>query len=104
AEVSTSLMRRNRNPASVLIQKSTMNTPSSETGQLTQVNGMQMYYEIRGDGEPLVLLHGGTGTGDNWKLVFKDPPEGFRLIAPDLRGHGQSTNPSGEFTFRQSAL
>ena len=30
-------------------------------------------------------------------------PAGYRLIAPDLRGHGSSTNPSGEFTFRQCA-
>jgi pimeloyl-ACP methyl ester carboxylesterase len=65
---------------------------------------MEMYYEIRGDGEPLVLLHGGGGVGTNWELVFERPPEGYRLIVPDLRGHGRSTNPSKEFTFRQSAL
>ena len=35
--------------------------------------------------------------------IFKEPPAGFRLIAPDLRGHGASTNPSGEFSFRQAA-
>jgi pimeloyl-ACP methyl ester carboxylesterase len=33
--------------------------------------------------------------------VFADVPAGFRLIAPDLRGHGRSTNPSGGFSFRQ---
>jgi len=65
---------------------------------------MQMYYEVRRTGEPLVLLHGGGGTGVNWNLVFKEVPEGVQLIVPDLRGHGHSTNPSGEFTFRQSAL
>ena len=31
------------------------------------------------------------------------PPAGFQLIAPDLRGHGASTNPSGRFSFRQAA-
>jgi len=65
---------------------------------------MEMYYEIHGAGEPLVLLHGGTGAGVNWGLVFKNAPAGYRLIIPDLRGHGRSTNPSGGFTFRQSAL
>lgn len=76
-------------------------TPSP--GQTISVNGMEMYYEIRGTGEPLVLLHGGNGAGANWDLIFKEPFPGYRLIVPDLRGHGGSTNPSGEFTFRQSA-
>src|SRR5437773_6426068 len=73
-------------------------------GETISVNGIEMYYEIRGAGEPLLLLHGGTGAGVNWTLIFKDAPAGYRLIVPDLRGHGRSTNPSGEFTFRQSAL
>jgi pimeloyl-ACP methyl ester carboxylesterase len=68
------------------------------------VNGIEMYYEVRGASTPLVLLHGGTGAGVNWSLIFKDAPTGYRLIVPDLRGHGKSTNPSGAFTFRQSAL
>jgi pimeloyl-ACP methyl ester carboxylesterase len=68
------------------------------------INGMEMYYEVRRTGEPLVLLHGGGGAGVNWNLVFKEVPEGVQLIVPDLRGHGHSTNPSSEFTFRQSAL
>jgi pimeloyl-ACP methyl ester carboxylesterase len=65
---------------------------------------MEMYCEVRSTGEPLVLLHGGGGAGANWNLVFKEAPDSFQLIVPDLRGHGHSTNPSGEFTFRQSAL
>jgi pimeloyl-ACP methyl ester carboxylesterase len=68
------------------------------------INGMQMYVETRGKGAPLVLLHGGGGVGANWQLVFDVPPDNYQLIEPDLRGHGRSTNPSHEFTFRQSAL
>jgi pimeloyl-ACP methyl ester carboxylesterase len=67
------------------------------------VNGFTMYYEVRGDGEPLLLLHGGTGIGADWRLVFPDDPPGYRVVVPDLRGHGRSTNPSRQFTFRQSA-
>src|SRR5256714_503183 len=80
-----------------------METPTN-AGQTVSVNGIEMYYEIRGDGEPLVLLHGGGGVGANWRLIFKEPPDGFQLIVPDLRGRGGSTNPTGEFTFRQLAL
>ena len=65
---------------------------------------MDMYYEVRGEGEPLLLLHGFTGSGDDWKHVFPVWPDGWRLVIPDLRGHGRSTNRSRQFTFRQSAL
>lgn len=77
---------------------------SSVGGQVTPIDDFEMYYETRGDGEPLVLLHGGGGAGTNWRLIFEQPPRGYRLIVPDLRGHGRSTNPSDNFTFRQSAL
>jgi pimeloyl-ACP methyl ester carboxylesterase len=68
------------------------------------VNGFQLHYEDRGAGDPLLLLHGGTGIGADWQLVFTSgDPDGFRVVVPDLRGHGRSTNPSGAFTFRQCA-
>src|SRR5438094_350259 len=71
---------------------------------IIDVNGFQMYYEERGSGEPLLLLHGGTGIAADWNLVFTaGDPDGFRVIVPELRGHGRSTNPSRAFTFRQAA-
>lgn len=72
---------------------------------MVDVNGLQVYCERRGEGEALVLLHGGGGAGVNWRLLFNydAPPAGFELIVPDLRGHGQSTNPSGEMKFSQLA-
>lgn len=76
----------------------------SATGSLLPVNDIEMYYETRGNGEPLLLLHGFSGLGRDWELVFKEPLAGFRSIAPDLRGHGRSTNPARTFSFRQAAL
>jgi pimeloyl-ACP methyl ester carboxylesterase len=70
---------------------------------LLAVNGIDLHYEIVGDGEPLLWLHGFLGCGDDWRYVFKDPPAGYQLIAPDLRGHGVSTNPPGTFSFRDGA-
>ena len=71
---------------------------------IIDVHGIQRYLEERGDGEPLLLLHGGTGIGSDWNLVFAGGgPAGFRVIVPDLRGHGRSTNPSRAFTLRQAA-
>ena len=67
------------------------------------VNGIEMRWEETGEGQPLLWLHGGFGSGADWRHIFKESPAGYRLIAPDLRGHGGSTNPSGSFTFRQCA-
>lgn len=68
------------------------------------VNGIELHWEESGEGQPLLWLHGGMGAGADWRYLFPEPPGGYRLIAPDLRGHGASTNPSGEFSFRQCAL
>jgi pimeloyl-ACP methyl ester carboxylesterase len=71
---------------------------------ILDINGFHMHVDRRGDGEPLLLLHGGTGIGADWALVFTaGDPAGYDLIVPDLRGHGRSTNPSRAFTFRQAA-
>jgi pimeloyl-ACP methyl ester carboxylesterase len=66
-------------------------------------NGISLHYDVDGEGAPLLFLHGGLGAGDNWKYIFGEPPAGYRLIAPDQRGHGASTNPSRVLTFRQIA-
>ena len=68
-----------------------------------EVNGFRMYYEARGDGEPLLLLHGGMGIGEDWRHIFPSDPKGYRTIVPDLRGHGRSTSPPQGFTFRECA-
>jgi pimeloyl-ACP methyl ester carboxylesterase len=68
------------------------------------IHGIRMYYERHGQGEPLLLLHGFTGASGDW-ASFIDAWRGeYELIVPDLRGHGRSTNPSGEYTHRQAAL
>jgi pimeloyl-ACP methyl ester carboxylesterase len=75
--------------------------PSAE--ESVRVYDVDLFYDVAGDGEPLLLLHGGGGVGANWRLIFRDPPPGFRLIVPDLRGHGRTLNPTGRFSFRQCA-
>jgi pimeloyl-ACP methyl ester carboxylesterase len=68
-----------------------------------EINGFEMHYEIRGEGQPLLLLHGGLGIGGDWRHVFPSDPAGYRVIVPDLRGHGQSTSPAEGFTFKACA-
>src|SRR2546430_300894 len=69
------------------------------------VNGNQIYVEERGAGEPLVLLHGLMGTSGDFRHVFDldELARTYRLILPDARGHGRSTNVTGAFTFRACA-
>jgi pimeloyl-ACP methyl ester carboxylesterase len=70
-----------------------------------EVNGIQLHYDVHGDGEPLLWLHGALGHGPDWQYIFQEPPVGYQLIAPDLRGHGRSTGESAPtYSFRQSAL
>ena len=71
--------------------------------RVADVNGLQLHYRDEGEGEALLLLHGFTGSGDDWTHVFPSTPSGYRVIAPDLRGHGRSTNPSGTFRFADVA-
>ncbi len=73
-------------------------------GRLALVNGAEIYYEIHGQGEGhLVLLHGFFGSGAIWHPWLHLLTERYRVILPDLRGHGRSNNPSGVFTHRQAA-
>jgi pimeloyl-ACP methyl ester carboxylesterase len=73
---------------------------------VVDTDGVSLHYETAGEGEPLLWLHGFMGAGPDWKHIFQEPPSGFRLIAPDLRGHGASFDPlsapSPAFSFRQA--
>lgn len=73
------------------------------TGRSVSVNGIDLHYEVVGQGEPLVLLHSGTQTGRMFDPFVEAFSARYRLIIPDLRGHGGSTNPEGIWTTRQFA-
>jgi pimeloyl-ACP methyl ester carboxylesterase len=54
------------------------------------VNGLNMYYEVHGDGPPLLLLHGGTGSiPERWIPFFAD---WFQVIAIEQMGHGRTAD------------
>lgn len=77
-----------------------MQTILSPNGHYVQANGLNMYYEEYGSGEPLVLIHGGTGSNKRFEPHIPTLSKHFRVIAPDFRGHGQTDNPSEEFSYR----
>jgi pimeloyl-ACP methyl ester carboxylesterase len=90
--------------ALVLAATSAFAQAAATAGEIARVNGFEMYYETRGQGQPLVLLHGFNTSGAVWAKFVPDFASHYRVIIPDLRGHGRSTNPTRKFTHRQSAL
>jgi pimeloyl-ACP methyl ester carboxylesterase len=66
---------------------------------LLPVNGLDYYYEIRGEGEPLLLLHGGLGTIDMFEPVLPMLAEGRQVIAVDLHGHGRTALGDREISY-----
>ena len=57
------------------------------------VNGIQMHYVIGGQGDPVVLVHGWPETWYEWRYVMPSLAKNYTVIAPDLRGHGDSSKP-----------
>lgn len=72
-------------------------------GRTETVNGVQLYFEIHGSGEPLVLLHGFGGCSQDWAPLISEWSSHFQLIVPDMRGHGRSESPVKVFRHRDSA-
>ncbi len=58
------------------------------------VNGIQIHYVIGGQGDPLVLLHGWPETWYAWRHVMPALAKNYTVIAPDLRGLGDSSKPT----------
>jgi pimeloyl-ACP methyl ester carboxylesterase len=57
------------------------------------VNGIQMHYVIGGQGDPVVLLHGWPQTWYEWRHIMPELAKNYTVVAPDLRGLGDSSKP-----------
>lgn len=57
---------------------------------VTSADGTRIAYEQHGDGQPLVLLHGSSGTRRSWDAVVPRLADEFALVVPDRRGRGDS--------------
>src|SRR5262249_19585046 len=68
-----------------------------------QVNDINVYYEVHGEGEPLLLIHGLASRGDWFKLQIPALSERFRVIIFDNRGVGETDQPEGPYSIAQMA-
>ena len=62
----------------------------NSNGRYAAVNGLKMYYEIHGEGEPLVLLHGGAGGVEMFSPILPELAKSRQVIAVDLQGHART--------------
>ncbi|WP_405104385.1 alpha/beta hydrolase [Paenibacillus sp. FSL K6-1217] len=65
--------------------------------------GSNICYSDQGEGDVIVLLHGFCGSAEYWEKVIPGLTAHYRVIAPDLRGHGASDAPLGAYTIEQMA-
>jgi pimeloyl-ACP methyl ester carboxylesterase len=78
-------------------------TAERPAGRIETLNGVEVYYEVHGAGEPLFLLHGFLGCSQDWAALIAEWRDSFQLIVPDMRGHGRSSNPAGTFRHDEAA-
>jgi pimeloyl-ACP methyl ester carboxylesterase len=81
----------------------TTNKPALTAGNYASVNGLNMYYEIHGRGEPLILLHGGVGAIEMFGEVLPLLAKGRQVIAVDLQAHGRTADIARPLSFELMA-
>ncbi len=62
------------------------------------LRGVRLHYLVAGQGDPVVLLHGYTQTSHMWRPLMAALAKNHTVIAPDLRGAGQSSTPADGYT------
>ncbi|MGK5741638.1 alpha/beta fold hydrolase [Micromonospora sp. URMC 103] len=62
------------------------------TGTYAEVNGINLYYETHGTGQPLVLLHGGLCSGEMFAPILPTLTEHHQVVLVDLQGHGRTAD------------
>ena len=63
-----------------------------------QINGITLHYEIYGQGQPILFIHGLGSSGRDWEYQVDFFCKDYRVITFDVRGHGQSDKPPGPYT------
>jgi pimeloyl-ACP methyl ester carboxylesterase len=73
------------------------------SGHYARIRGIRLYYEVHGRGAPLLLLHGGGGSGRSFSDQIPAFAKHFRVILPDLRAQGRTSDGPGPLTYHGMA-
>jgi pimeloyl-ACP methyl ester carboxylesterase len=80
--------------------------PPSASTFYTAPDGVKIYYEVKGDGFPVILIHGFSGTGEGWKKgqLYADLlSAGYKVVILDQRGNGHSDKPHTDAGYANDA-
>lgn len=96
------------NPISAKGENTSMNATANDTlpykNGYSEVNGIKMYYEIYGQGDPLVLIHGGGSTiGTTFGRVIPMFAKHRKVIAVEMQAHGRTGDRNKDLSFEQDA-
>ena len=79
----------------------TAQMPTLKSSGYAPVNGLKLYYEIHGEGQPIVLLHGAYMTIDlNWREIIPELAKSHKVIALEMQGHGRTADIDRPVTFK----
>ncbi len=87
--------------ASILRQTKEMQDDAK--GRFALVNGLQMYYEVQGTGQPLVLLHGGVGSTEMYDAILPLLAANRQIVNVDLQAHGRTADIDRPMRFEMMA-
>jgi pimeloyl-ACP methyl ester carboxylesterase len=76
---------------------------NNKVGKYADVNGIKLYYEVYGEGHPLVVLHGNGGSSMNAASHYPELQKKYKVIAIDSRAHGKSTDTDAPLTYEVMA-
>ncbi|MES2750759.1 MAG: alpha/beta hydrolase [Pseudomonadota bacterium] len=94
----TSILRVAVMAVSTVVALTGAATAQAVQSRVADVNGVKLNYLIAGKGDPIVLLHGYAETSHMWRPLLPGLAKNHTVIAPDLRGFGQSSIPEQGYT------
>jgi pimeloyl-ACP methyl ester carboxylesterase len=86
-----------------IVRKVRAATKRSEVGEYTELPGVKTWYEVEGQGDPVLLLHGGFCTNETWGPQRAEFAANHRLFLPERRAHGHTPDVEGALSFHDMA-
>jgi pimeloyl-ACP methyl ester carboxylesterase len=77
----------------------TPDLPTAAQSGAAPVNGVKIWYAVFGEGEPVILLHGGLANSNYWGLQVRALQPHYRVIVMDSRGHGRSARDERPYSY-----
>src|SRR5215210_2096272 len=72
-------------------------------GEYVELPGVKTWYEVEGQGDPVLLMHGGFCTNETWRPQRADFAANHRVFLPERRAHGHTPDVEGPLSYRDMA-